>query len=129
MDGASCTNIVEEVRAFETATKLTVTARETGLWYHLQHIWKYYPHYTLVGNDTLLETKCPCNEQMLTIVIDKACQSSSFCLSKQETKANACSLPVIHTTLNKPFTIFHRNSILLNFCITFNEFFLLCTCH
>lgn len=111
------------MRAFETATELTVTVRETGLWYHLQHIGKYHPHYTLVGNHTLLETKCPCNEQMLTIVIDEACQSSSFCLSKQDTKANASSLPVIHTNLNKPFTIFHRNSILLNFRITFNEFF------
>ena len=71
-------NEAEAVKAFETATAMNV--KETGLWLHLSGILGVSPD-GLVGEDALLEAKCPFKEGNLTF--EEASQSASFCLEKR----------------------------------------------
>ena len=71
------TNEAEAIKAFETATEMAV--KETGLWLHLSGILGASPD-GLVGDNGLLEAKCPFKERNLTI--EEASQSASFCLEK-----------------------------------------------
>ena len=71
------TNEAEAIKAFEAATEMAV--KETGLWLHLSGILGASPD-GLVGDNGLLEAKCPFKERNLTI--EEASQSASFCLEK-----------------------------------------------
>ena len=69
------TNEAEAVTAFETVTEMAV--KETGLWLDLSEILGASPD-GLVGDNALLEAKCPFKERKF----EEASQQACFCLEK-----------------------------------------------